>query len=487
MLFNSLTFLLFFGMVLALHHLPLPWAWKKKQLLVASYFFYAAWNPPFVILLWISTLVDWFAGRRLAVATDPVMRRLIMMLSLAVNLGLLGYFKYGDFLLGGFVGFLHTVGIVFRPVMPDIVLPVGISFYTFQSMSYTIDIYRGRLQPWSSFSDFALYVTFFPQLVAGPIVRAETFLPQCSRPRRATADQLGWGFTLLVIGLSQKVILADALLAPVVDKVYAAPAQAGWVDAWLANLAFSGQIFCDFAGYSTCAIGAALCLGFILPENFNAPLAAEGFGDFWRRWHISLSTWLRDYLYIPLGGNRKGRFRTYLNLMATMLLGGLWHGASWLFVFWGGLHGGFLAVERFLRERFLRERFGRERFVRQRGRNPPNQVRCALAGHAVWLVTLGLLCLTWVFFRSRDFSAAATLLGAMFAVRDGALLSGQEIRQALAVMIPLLIFQRAMRETRFQAALVRWPWPLRSLALAVLLIALCLSPGDDRAFIYFQF
>jgi D-alanyl-lipoteichoic acid acyltransferase DltB (MBOAT superfamily) len=396
---------------------------------------------------------------------------------------LLAYFKYGAFLLGSFVNLLGAAGIVFRPAMPDIVLPVGISFYTFQSMSYTIDIYRRRLAPWHSFSDFALYVTFFPQLVAGPIVRATTFLPQCSKPRRATADQLGWGLTLLVMGLGQKIILADALLAPVVDKVYAAPAQAGWVDAWLANLAFSGQIFCDFAGYSTCAIGAALCLGFSLPENFNSPLAAEGFSDFWRRWHISLSTWLRDYLYIPLGGNRKGRPRTYLNLMITMLLGGLWHGASWLFVLWGGLHGGFLALERFLRERFLQRR----RFLRQRGRKRAVEDRSGLVNSVVWLATLGLLCLTWVFFRSTDFSAAASLLNAMFARQEGTLLSGQEIRQALVVMVPLLGIQRYLRGSHIRAALVRWPWPLRSLALVVLLIALCLSPGDDRAFIYFQF
>jgi alginate O-acetyltransferase complex protein AlgI len=472
MLFNSLTFLVFFAVVLGLHSLPLPWRWKKNQLWFASYLFYAAWNPPFVLLLWISTLVDWFAGRRLAVAKTSLMRRLIVVLSLMVNLGLLGYFKYGAFLLDSFVELLGGLGIAYRPALPDIILPVGISFYTFQSMSYTIDIYRGRLEPWHSFSDFALYVTFFPQLVAGPIVRATTFLPQCERPRQATGDQLGWGLSLLVMGLSQKILLADALLAPVVDKVYAAPAQAGWVDAWLANLAFSGQIFCDFSGYSTCAIGVALCLGFVLPENFNAPLAAEGFSDFWRRWHISLSSWLRDYLYIPLGGSRKGSLRTYLNLFLTMLLGGLWHGASWLFVIWGGLHGGFLAVERLLRH-----------WGQRLGIQPTS----ALSRNLVWLLTLGLLCITWVFFRSSDFGATLVLLKAMLGLRGGELLTGGEIRQALAVMVPLLLIQRQLRGTRLRAILLSWPWPLRSLGLAALLVALCLAPGDDRAFIYFQF
>ncbi len=472
MLFNSLTFLLFFAAVLVFHHLPLPWRWKKTQLWIASYLFYAAWNPPFVLLLWISTLVDWFAGRHLAKSADPFRRHLIVTLSLAVNLGLLGYFKYGGFLLSSFVDLLNGVGIVYQPALPDIVLPVGISFYTFQSMSYTIDIYRGRMKPWDAFSDFALYVTFFPQLVAGPIVRAATFLPQCAEPRRATADQMGWGLTLLVMGLSQKILLADALLAPVVDKVYAAPAQAGWVDAWLANLAFSGQIFCDFSGYSTCAIGVALCLGFILPENFNSPLAAEGFSDFWQRWHISLSTWLRDYLYIPLGGNRKGRLRTYLNLVVTMLLGGLWHGASWRFVFWGGLHGGFLAVERFIR------RWGSLRAI---------MIDHAAVNSAIWLVTLALLSFTWVFFRATDFPAALILLKAMAGLKGGQLLSGVEIRQTLVVMIPLLFVHRRLRGTSFRAAVGAWPWPLRSLGLALLLIALALSPGEDRAFIYFQF
>ena len=472
MLFNSLTFLVFFAIVLALHHLPLPWRWRKGQLWIASYLFYAAWNPPFVLLLWISTVVDWFAGRRLASASEPRFRRLILLLSLAVNLGLLGYFKYGTFMLSSFIDFMDTLGIAFRPAMPDIVLPVGISFYTFQSMSYTIDIYRGRMQPWHSFSDFALYVTFFPQLVAGPIVRATTFLPQTIEPRRATTDQLGWGLALIVMGLSQKILLADALLAPVVDKVYASPAQAGWIDVWMANLAFSGQIFCDFSGYSTCAIGVALCLGFILPENFNAPLAAEGFTDFWRRWHISLSTWLRDYLYIPLGGNRKGDLRTYVHLLITMLLGGLWHGASWLFVLWGGLHGGFLAVERFVR------RWGNQRGIR---------LSHAFWHVSIWLLTLALLCVTWVFFRSHDYGAAMLLLKAMFGGNGGALLTGAEIRQALFVIIPLLVVHRRLRETNLRTVVASWPWSVRSVGLAGLLIALCLSPGDDRAFIYFQF
>jgi alginate O-acetyltransferase complex protein AlgI len=219
-------------------------------------------------------------------------------------------------------------------------------------MAYSLDIYLKRAEPSKSFLDFALFVTFFPQLVAGPIVRPTHLLPQFATPRVATPQQLCWGLRLMTIGLFQKIVVADGLLAPTADAAFGAAGMLHPLDAWLGTLAFSGQIFSDFAGYSTTAIGVALALGFGLPDNFRCPYAAIGFSDFWRRWHISLSTWLRDYLYIPIGGNRKGNLRTYANLMTTMLLGGLWHGASWTFVVWGGLHGLYLAAERWLKARF---------------------------------------------------------------------------------------------------------------------------------------
>ena len=274
-----------------------------------------------------------------------------LVVSLSVNLGLLGFFKYGTFLLDNFITFSELLGIPFTPAKPDIILPVGISFYTFQTLSYTLDIYFRKSRPWSSFLDYALFVTFFPQLVAGPIVRSSEFLPQCLTPRRATLERFSWGLILLVSGLFQKIVVADGLLAPIVEKVYDTGMVPDTLSAWCGTLAFSGQIFCDFAGYSSCAIGVAMCLGFKIPDNFRSPYAAIGFSDFWGRWHISLSSWLRDYLYIPLGGNRKGAAGTYINLMLTMLIGGLWHGASWTFVFWGGLHGLYLAVERMFRTR----------------------------------------------------------------------------------------------------------------------------------------
>ena len=350
MQFNSLTFVAFFAIVVTIYYALSSWTARKAVLVVASYLFYAAWNPFYVALLWVSTTADWTIARRMAGVENRNRRRLLLVLSLSINLGLLGYFKYGGFLLENFSTLMSSIGFEYAPPTASIVLPIGISFYTFQTLSYTLDVYRGDMRPRCRLLDFALFVSFFPQLVAGPIVRARYFLPQCLESRSANADKMGWGLALMSFGLFSKIVLADSVLAPVVDAVFASPASVGSVDAWLGVFAFSGQIFFDFSGYSTCAIGAAMCLGFALPDNFRAPYAAIGFSDFWRRWHISLSEWLRDYLYISLGGNRRGEFRTFVNLVITMFLGGLWHGASWMFVIWGLLHGGYLVIEHGLKK-----------------------------------------------------------------------------------------------------------------------------------------
>lgn len=336
MLFTSYAFIPFFLIVVLVSRALSNWTARKAFLLVASYLFYAAWNPPFVILLWISTLIDWHVAKRIDRSQSMRARRSLLLVTLLVNLGLLGYFKYFGFLVRSMTELLAAVNVNVTFADPDIILPVGISFYTFQTLSYTLDVYRRKARPGRSFLDYALYVTFFPQLVAGPIVRATEFLPQCVASRKATSSQIGWGLSLFTIGLFAKVVIADALMAPVVESVYDVATPAGFLPAWTGTVAFAMQIFCDFFGYSTCAIGVALTLGFALPDNFRFPYGAVGFSDFWRRWHISLSTWLRDYLYIPLGGNRKGATRTYVNLAITMLLGGLWHGASWMFLIWGG-------------------------------------------------------------------------------------------------------------------------------------------------------
>ncbi len=474
MLFNSLSFIGFFAVVLALHSLPFSWRVKKANLLVASYLFYAAWNPPFVLLIWISTLVDWYVAKGLNRVSGRRTRRLLLLASLGCNLGLLAFFKYGGFVLDNFVLAVQALGWDYAPAAPSIVLPVGISFYTFQTLSYTIDVYRGEARPWKSFLDFALFVTFFPQLVAGPIVRAVDFLPQCIAPRRASAAQLSWGLSLLTLGLFEKVAIADALLGPIADKVFSGPSGALFGDAWLGTFAFAGQIFCDFAGYSTCAIGVALCLGFAIPDNFNFPYAAVGFSDFWRRWHISLSTWLRDYLYISLGGNRGGALRTLVNLAATMLLGGLWHGANWTFVAWGGLHGLYLVAERLLTKRLG----GRALWAHPAAR----------AGLAV--LTYLCVCIAWVFFRAQDFGQAAALLRAMFGCGSESawpLLKTTEAAMVAGLTLFILLLHGAMRNTSLEEMAQRLPWWLRAGALAAMLAAIVTMPGDDRAFIYFQF
>ncbi len=475
MVFNSLTFLVFFAIVLVLLRLPFAWNTKKFNLLVASYLFYAAWNPPFVILLWASTVVDWYIARGIYAARDSgrAKRRAWLVGSLAVNLGFLGFFKYGEFLMANWQALMASVGVEWQAPGWDIVLPVGISFYTFQTMSYTLDVYLGRSKPLNSFLDFALFVTFFPQLVAGPIVRPNQLVPQFATPKQATRDQMLWGLGLIILGLFEKVVLADGGLANAADRVFAAKGAVGFVDAWLGTLAFSGQIFCDFAGYSTIAIGTALCLGFALPENFRMPYAAIGFSDFWRRWHISLSTWLRDYLYIPLGGNRGTEARTYVNLMLTMLLGGLWHGASWTFVVWGGLHGLYLAVERWLREKS----------------GVAGDPATAWSRIALALVTYALVNVTWVFFRAEDFPGAARILAGMAGLAEGPapVLPTIFVAKVVVVVTAIVATQWFMRNRSLEAVVARAPWWLTGLVTAAMLFAVTITQGSGQAFIYFQF
>ena len=473
MTFNSLTFLAFFAIVVALHRLPLAWRTKKLNLLVASYIFYAAWNPPFVALLWLSTIIDWKAAQWLDSAEGMARRRGILLISLIANLGLLGYFKYGGFLLANFAALASSAGIDYQPPKWDIILPVGISFYTFQTMSYTLDVYLRRARPARSFLDFALFVTFFPQLVAGPIVRPTDLLPQFAAPRTATRQQVLWGLMLMTIGLFEKIVLADGLLAPVVDAVYGATKLVKPLDAWLGTLAFSGQIFCDFAGYTTTAIGASLVLGFSMIDNFRYPYAAIGFSDFWRRWHISLSTWLRDYLYVPLGGNRKGPGRTHVNLMLTMLLGGLWHGAAWTFVVWGGLHGTYLVAER-----LLRNWLGHLTVWR---RWP---VRIGLA-----LMTYALVNVTWVFFRARDFATAKRVLSAMLGVatHGAPVLSAWLVVSAAGTVGAILLVHAYMRERDLHAEVQRLPALAAGALWGAMAFLIAITQGGSDAFIYFQF
>ena len=335
MQFDSLTFIAFFLAIVGLYWRVSSWVWRKNLLLVASYLFYASWNPYFLPLLIVTSFLDWRLALLMARAPSGRSRRLWLAAIFGVNLSVLAYFKYANFLIDNTNAVMAMAGLPQWGFQSSIALPIGISFYTFHSLSYCIDVYRGTVQPTRSWRDYLLYVAFFPQLVAGPIVRWTIMGDQIETPRPFRADCLGLGVALMVVGLFQKIVLADGIFAPVADAHFGQASLESGLIAWVAALAFTGQIFCDFAGYTTCAIGAALALGFQLPVNFQAPYAARGFSDFWQRWHISLSSWLRDYLYIPLGGNRGHRIVTARNLVLTMFLGGLWHGAAWTFVVWG--------------------------------------------------------------------------------------------------------------------------------------------------------
>jgi alginate O-acetyltransferase complex protein AlgI len=483
MVFNSYTFIAFFILILVLHNLPFSWKTKKINLLLASYVFYAAWNPPFILLLWLSTVVDYFVGRALYTQENLVKKRLLLVLSLIGNLGMLCFFKYGGFLLENFVTLVNAIGIDFSPAKPNIILPAGISFYTFTTLCYTIDMYHRKSEPVKSMLDFSLFVTFFPHLVAGPIVRPPQLVPQFETPRSATAKQMTEGLLLLTLGLFMKVVLADGMLAGTANDVFGFSGPLLAIDSWMGVLAFSGQIFFDFAGYSTCAIGAALCLGFILPENFKYPYAAIGFSDFWRRWHITLSAWLRDYLYIPLGGNRKGVLKTYINLMITMLLGGLWHGANWTFVVWGGLHGFYLWVEKFIRDKWAK------------ATSRPNVVAAGLTGNSVSmafiyaLFTFFLINVTWVFFRATTFTQAWTLLGSMFGMTTKAepLLTNLAIIKVWVIVSLMVVAHWWMRNTSVLQLAQKTPWWVVGIGWGLMLLSLALSQESSSSFIYFQF
>jgi len=470
--FNSITFILFFFVVIFLHFLPLSWRMKKANLLIASYIFYSAWNPVFVVLIWATTIIDWVAAAQIEKSGSQPARKALIIASLTLNLGILAFFKYQQFFLDNFVSVLGLFHLQYQPAKADIILPIGISFYTFQSMSYTIDVYRKKIKPASSFLDFALYVTFFPQLVAGPIIRSKDLILQFLEPKKFEARRFGFGLALLIIGIFQKEIFADLLMAPVADRVFAHPGQLSSLAAWMGGLGFSAQIFFDFAGYSTCAIGAAMCLGFWVGDNFRSPYAAVGFREFWQRWHISLSSWLRDYLYISLGGNRKGRGRAWLNIFATMLIGGLWHGASWRFVAWGGLHWVYLMAERAARALFRNSELAARPAVR------------LLLG----IITYLLVVVAWVLFRAGDFNEAVKIIVAMMGVGgSGFQLPFMDYLVVPGVTVGLLAWHWLMRDLSFEALAERAPWWLWSIALAAMLLTLALQTGDNRAFIYFQF
>ena len=475
MLFNTLEFWLFLVPVLAAYAV-LARRGQNRMLLAASYFFYGCWDWRFLGLILLSTAIDWIAGLRIREAQTARGARLWVTASAVSNLTILGFFKYFDFFVDTASGLLTRLGLPALTTHLDIVLPVGISFYTFQSMSYAIDVYRGEVEPTRDPLDFALFVAFFPQLVAGPIVRARDLLPQIQADRHPTWDGVMSGFNLAMWGLFKKVVIADNL-AQIANPIFAR--QLGYQPGvlHLGALAFAFQIYCDFSGYTDIARGTARMMGFQLMDNFRHPYFASCITDFWRRWHISLSTWLRDYLYIALGGNRSGRWRTYRNLMLTMLLGGLWHGAAWNFVVWGGYQGLLLIAERAL---------GGHRLIAE-----PADQRGPLR-RAFWLLrvllTFHFVCLGWLYFRAEAVGPLWNMTRRFIDPRGWLWMPHELALQALVWIVPLVAFEALQLAKRDEQAMLSWPAPVRGLVyLSAAYVFILFGRFESNAFIYFQF
>ena len=488
MLFNTIDFIVFFIIILATISLIKQKKFQHIFLLIASYFFFYYSSNYLIILLIASTILDFYLGKIIWNTPDISRKKILLIISLSGNLGLLGFFKYADFAILQFNILGEQFNVANEIPFLNLALPIGISFYTFQTMSYTIDIYRGNLQPSNSFKEFALFVAFFPQLVAGPIVRASEFLPQLRgkiEDGRIQLKQiiihnsnLKLGITIMAFGFLKKMFFADNI-APLVDNIFSNPVGMDSFTIILGAIGFGIQIYGDFSGYSDIAIGAALILGFKLPINFNRPYFAISPSDFWRRWHISLSSWLRDYLYIPLGGNKRSHGRTYFNLFTVMFLGGLWHGASWNFVVWGMLHGGYLAIHKIILDKFPKLRnnvFFESKF---------GKIISILA-------TQYLVFLTWIAFRVRDTDEM------LYAMNKYVLIDFQTatIKQVITsnevavgliglfiIGIIILYKQKNILERISQMKL--WKWFFFILIITLLILLSFAGNTDD--FIYFQF
>jgi alginate O-acetyltransferase complex protein AlgI len=444
---------------------------KPKLIFVTlfSLYFYYKSSGFFFFLLLIATASDFTLARLIHESKKDFSRKVYLILSLMVNLGVLGYFKYTNFFYDAVHG---LTGDEYHPV--DIFLPVGISFFTFQSLSYTIDIYRCNLKPVNNILEYAFYLSFFPQLVAGPIVRASEFLPQIRKPSVVSNELLGRGVFLIATGLFKKAVISDYISINFVDRVFDAPALYSGIENLLAVYGYALQIYCDFSGYSDMAIGIALLLGFHFSKNFDSPYQSGNITEFWRRWHISLSSWLRDYLYISLGGNRKGKVRTYLHLMITMLLGGLWHGAAWRFIIWGGLHGVALALHKFISARFT---------VRANG---------PIFRTAGVLLTFHFVCFCWIFFRAPDIDTVATMLRQIFSNFHGSVfiqfLTGYGWVSFLMALGYTLHFVPDSVTNTVRQGVVSMPLVMKA-ACVVMVIVLVIQTKSAQVqpFIYFQF
>ena len=458
MLFHTWVFAVFF-IIVYLVYLPLRnTKFWMSWLLVASYFFYGWWNPLYLILILYSILLDYCVGLRMQKTSK---KKMWLIFSVVNNLLLLGFFKYGGFVAENLTILFHHLGLSLTIPKPNVLLPVGISFYTFQSMSYTIDLYRERIPVERNFIRFATFVSLFSQLVAGPIERAKNLLPQLKSKPPISTQNITDGLSLFFVGLFKKLALAD-FLALYVDKVYAQPANFESLPLILATFAFAWQIYFDFSGYTDMARGVARMMGINLMLNFNNPYLATSLGDFWNRWHISLSAWFKDYVYIPLGGNRRSKFDTYKNMFLTMIISGLWHGAAWTFVIWGFLH----AIGRFATRELEKTEFYKERVPKIMKR----------------LFVFGFVCFTWIFFRANNFSDAMLIIKKIF---SGPIINPQFPITALIFCLSIWLYQ-FIYESRMKKWLELRPVRVAGMLFILLYLSFFTTSGIEP-FIYFQF
>jgi alginate O-acetyltransferase complex protein AlgI len=475
LLFNSIEFVVFLPTILALYYL-VNHRWQNRLLLAASLFFYGAWDSRFLWLLLATMVVDFYVASHLERLAEkgapPRQRKTVLAISMAANLVCLGFFKYFNFFVSSFHDLLATLGWNTNLETLHIILPIGISFYTFQSMSYTIDVYRRELKPAESFLDFALFVSFFPHLVAGPIMRAVDLLPQILKPRKTTREQVRDGIHLIVWGFWKKVFIADNL-APIVTKVFSMPNPTG-LETVFGVYAFAWQIYCDFSGYTDIARGVSKLMGFELILNFNLPYFSTNPQEFWTRWHISLSSWLRNYLYIPLGGSRISEGKIYRNLMITMVLGGLWHGAAWNFVLWGAYQGTLLVVHRWSKP-FLDKLFATD-----------HSAVAALSFAIRWICMFHLICYGWLLFRAQSFHQIKAMTLSLFSPGH---VDGNLVSQVVLLTVPLFAIQTVQYFSKELLFLNR-RWMLTEMRVAfysMLMYMVVFRAAEGQSFIYFQF
>ncbi|OIQ18373.1 MAG: membrane-bound O-acyltransferase family protein [Bacteriovorax sp. MedPE-SWde] len=473
MLFSSFEFPVFFALVYLLY-IVLTHRYQNILLLVASYFFYGCWSEKFLTLIFLSTVIDFFTGHEIYKSKEKTRKKLFLMISVFSNLGMLAFFKYFNFFAENLHFLLESVGLSANITTLNIILPVGISFYTFQTMSYTIDIYRGTLKPTEKFLDFAVFVAFFPQLVAGPIERASHLLPQIEKIRKIRLSDIERGLWLIARGYIKKVVLADNL-APYAMELFSQPEGKYGFEVMLGIYAFAFQIYGDFSGYTDIARGISRLMGFDLMENFKRPYFAVSPSDFWRRWHISLSTWLRDYLYIPLGGNKLGKLNTYRNLMITMVLGGVWHGAAWNFVLWGIYHGGLLAIHRMISPYLERL---------QKALRLSNK-----AWHFIsMIIFFQLTCIGWMLFAAQSIPDILTISQNLFNFTSGSNIPLVALATILTFALPILYMEIYEERHHDEYFMVNFSYK-RKVAIYALFSVCITFLGVIRpyVFIYFQF